>query len=169
MPFAVPFIGANFGHCAVSNGNYSYVIGVGDQEDEIWVNSNSRNESAWQKVGKMYQGRKHHACLWYDSNIMITGGHVFRSDVEIFNTETNSVWESTSMLRRRGGHAMILYDGYPTVVGGRNGMNILEDLESYDIGTGQWFTQERRLKIAKDSFGIVEIEPLLGVRGDGQC
>lgn len=167
----LPFVAGRLSHrhCAVSNGNYSYVIGVGDGRNEIWSNTNPQKETIWEKVGQLKEGRSLHACLWYDTNIMITGGGKGRSDVEIFNTETNNVWEYPAMSTGRHGHAMILYEGYPTVVGGYRGIGRRDDLESFDMGTGRWFTQDVKLQTARAYFGLAQVDVPPGVRGNGQC
>lgn len=165
----LPFRARSSRHCAVSNGNHTYVIGVGQNNDEIWINTESQDELSWHKVANLKRGRSLHACLWYDSNIMITGGCCTRDDVEVFNTETNTVRDSIPMLEGRRIHRMMLYDGYPTVVGGYDGSNYLSDLESFDMRLGRWFTQDVKLQRAKSLFGLVEIEPRNGLIGPGQC
>lgn len=168
----LPFIAKTYRHCAVSNGNYSYVIGVGRNDDEIWVNTEPRNEKSWHQVGNLLGPTQKHGCLWYDSNIMITGGYIGHANVTIFNTETNTMREAMPMLKGRYSHAMILYNGYPTVVGGTMGFGsakYLNDTESYDIATGEWFIQDLHLERPKAYFGLVEIGVPPGIRGDGQC
>lgn len=169
---ALPFKGNKYRPCAVSNGNYTYVIGVGGSRDEIWVNTNSQDGRAWHKVGYMKEGRKRHACLWYDSNIMITGGEETKASVEIFNTETNCVREAQDLLSPRYAHEMMLHNGYPTVLGGYDGDYTFNTLESYDIATGEWYvltSREAKLPRPLWSFGFIEIAPHLGLKGNGEC
>lgn len=157
-------------HCVVSNGNYSYVIGTGETEDEIWVNSKPQDGTSWEKVANLREKRRGHACLWYDSNIMITGGiNVRPADVEIFNTETNSFRNSAPMQNGRSLHAMMLYDGFPTVVAGWGVETFMSDLESFDLNTKQWFTQNISLSEPKALFSFAEVDPRVGFRGNGKC
>lgn len=156
-------------HCTVSNGNYTYIIGAGSNSIEIWTNTNPRDETSWHKVANIKEKRKYLACLWYDSNIMITGGFHNIPTVEIFNTETNAVTESTPLLKGRAYHEMMLHDGYPTVFGGGHGLERLSGSESFDISSGEWFVADIELQEGKYMTAFQELEPHLGVRGDGQC
>lgn len=135
------------------------------------MNAESRDEKSWHKVGKMSQERTSHSCLWYGSNIIITGGYLFKSraDVEILNTNDYSIRKSTEMLKGRHGHKMMLYNGYPTVVGGKSFDNYLSNIESFNISNSEWFTKNVSLKEARVWHGLVETKPQLGVRGDLQC
>lgn len=149
---------SDYSICTVTNGNYTYVIGVGHLNQNIYVNQNSEDISSWMKVSSTLNIRRGHACLMYDSHIMITGGIEDPSSVEVFNTEDNISWSLPPMLTGRKHHKMMLYDGYPTVVGGESRDNrALSDLESYDFNTGRWFTQEKHLREARYSFGLAEI------------
>lgn len=155
-------------HCAVSNGDFTYVIGVGQNYNEIWVNEEPRDETTWKKAGILNHGRKFHGCLWYASNIMITGGICAGHSVEIFNTESDKIWEVKWMSTRRSYHHMMLYNGKPTVVGGYDGKSSLDSLESYDLKTGEWSVEEHVLSKPRLGFSLAVKNPK-PAQGNGHC
>ena len=156
--YSVPFSYA-WGHCAVSNGTHSYVIGVGSDHTEIWVNTIPSIPSKWKMVSRLPMTKRYMSCLWFEDEIYIPGGrdssghlnNAFAMDVK-----THSIRPLGFLNQARAGARCMVIDCKPAIVGGWVKGKALSSIELYDEATDSWEVYKLSLQTARSSFGLVQ-------------
>jgi hypothetical protein len=113
------------------------------------------DETQWHRVGFLNNIKTKGSCLWYGSNIMLTGGQDSKG-VEIFNTETKQQWAGKELPEFRWAHRMMLHNGMPTVVGGHTSQYV-SSIWSYSIAENRWINQSMELTEGKAFFALVQV------------
>ncbi|KAF8474208.1 hypothetical protein BDZ91DRAFT_651175 [Kalaharituber pfeilii] len=136
----------------VTGGNSIYAFGGFDQyTDEVFnrvlkLDLQTYTWSLIENHGDIPCERMGHAAVyWRDNKIIIFGGEndqrIFLSDVYFFDIET-ATWSRPIVYgippRGRSRHGVTIYDDKLFVVGGSNGVNVLDDICYLDLRTMTW-------------------------------
>ncbi len=98
--------------------------------------------NAWTPAGTMSHSRQlHQVALLPDGKVLATGGWGpvgASSTTDVYDPEANTWTAAAPMSGPRGDHAMVLVNGTPMVIGGRNQLEFLASTEFYDVSSNSW-------------------------------
>lgn len=148
--------------CAVTNQSHTFIIGVGGGTDEVWVNRDPSKPTEWEKVANMLDGRDGPACLWFGSDIFVTGGvrnGVGLDSVEVLNVADMTFRNTRPLLGKRVGHEMAVLHGKPAVLGGGLEGVSIASIEVYDVKNDTWQTLNYTMKAGRFLLGLAQYRP----------
>ena len=149
-------------NCAVAYGNYSLVVGVGVNRDEIWRNDVEADPSTWSKVASLPMYMEGVSCVMFRNELYVQGGMnrsrmklaaAFKMNLSTYELETLA----NLNIPRAHCQAMIL-NCKPAVVGGWTGQSKnLASIEVYDAVLNKWIVDKLQLQAVRRSFGLVQL------------
>ena len=157
---AMDFRNAEF-HCAVASNGYSYLAGVGDNRDQIWVNTFAGDPSNWTQVEELPIKMHDLSCVLVENELYMQGGYggSYLKDSFALDINTYKLRRLANMNFQRGyAAAMVLY-GMPAVVGGQaTSTQFLPSIEVYYNTSNEWtVVPELTLQTARSQFGFIQL------------
>ena len=156
--YAMPFNNADY-HCSVANATHSYIVGVGVNRDEIWVNTNGEDPKEWTKVARLPIYAFGPSCVWFEGTIHIQGGSDKSwnslNDAFALKVNSHSLQRLPYMKNPRAFAKAMILDCKPAVIGGRKKHSkYLASIETYDGNT--WTEHELSLETGRQQFGLIQ-------------
>ncbi|NDI36084.1 M56 family metallopeptidase [Chengkuizengella sediminis] len=166
----------------VIDGNI-YIVGGSVIKDGVYVYSSSLEvyhpqTDTWTQLASMNQARNNHTTEVIDGKIYVVGGYGYDgedyrylSDVEVYDPQSDTWRQLTSMDQARGNHSAEVIDGKIYIVGGDGNQvdySVLSSVEVYDLQTDTW-TQLTSMNEARFRFATEVIDGkiyTIGGRGD---
>ena len=161
--FRLPF-SINYGHCSVGNNTHSYLIGMGSDYTEIWVNIIASDSTWWKLVARLPTSMRYLSCLWFEDEIYILGGEgdsEYRRSTYAMNPQTHSLRALADLNHGRAHARAMVLNCKPALVGGKTrGTRFsvtLDDIEVYDKVSNSWSVYHLSLQTARYQFGLAQL------------
>ena len=156
------------GHCAVANDHHMFIIGGGENRNEVWVNSEPSDPGSFKRINNLSQSFRDFRCIWIGNEIYVTGGQATNSIKNVlryattidvtsgFETSLNKLpWPLSA-------HGMVVWNGYPAFLGGLTTQGYFSDSfcnESgyYDSEELKWRGRNIGIDAPGHSYAILQL------------
>lgn len=163
--YNLPFV-FNHNSGIVNKGQTTYMIGVGQYNDEIWKNTNPSDKTDWEFVSLLVISLDQMSYLWIDDLIYLVGGttwntEYFINSTQVLNTVTGGVsqvaniplWQRSSPEMAMVDDKMAMLGGWYQVGSGTETTYIhTPDIYTYDIARDEWTMIDTKMRTGRAVF-----------------